>query len=366
MLYCVREDELDLARHEIVGGPWDNSCENCGSSSSSSSATADLLCYRCVNGACAPIFLGIPAPDDPCIETGTCCEAAGYYSEHTCGGACSSRSSSSNSSVSSGCCPANTWSGNGTLNITSACPNTSPAANFTYDPNLCAWVNTRLLADLVHTVTVVAKCDSTKTGCEKWSGEASTTCPDGAISVGQILTPCDQTPEPNGPPIWAINFTPGSCGCPCVSSLPIDLRNCSGDRPDGSYTPGGTFGQLCGGIYGDIAGHQISLQYREGAGGAWATVATISGSAPIGPNGYGGGAIEGICGNIGYSGDLMTYSEGPNLGSVFIRLYFNHGPWNGSGLTVAENGSQFRVISSALENSVVCPFTSDPVTYTVY
>lgn len=180
MDYCVREDALDLSRHEIIGGPWDAACVSCGSSSSSTSSAS--------SGS-------------------------------------SASSASSGSSLS--CCPQSLWSGAGKLDLTGACPNTSPDVVYTYDPLTGSWSTTKLLGDGVHSITAVIACDPGKTGCERWSASASTDCPDGSITVGSILVPCEQTPEPNGPPHWQLTFNPGSCGCPPGSSSssagPIDV-----------------------------------------------------------------------------------------------------------------------------------------------
>jgi len=101
MTYCVNQRDLDLSRHEIVGGPWPNGCQDCGSSSSgssdsssssssSSSVTFDCGGYRCVNGHCAFELTGCPTPE-------------GYYSTPeacaaNCGASSSNNTSSSNSS----------------------------------------------------------------------------------------------------------------------------------------------------------------------------------------------------------------------------------------------------------------------------
>lgn len=40
---CIPDYELDLSRHEIVGGPFANECQNCGSSSSSAQSSSSAF-----------------------------------------------------------------------------------------------------------------------------------------------------------------------------------------------------------------------------------------------------------------------------------------------------------------------------------
>jgi hypothetical protein len=139
----------------------------------------------------------------------------GPYAATDCANSCGTTTSTTTTPP---CCPQELWSGNGTFNITSSCPNEPTSSLFIYNPATCEYVATKTLSDGIHIIRLTASCDPNGVGCSKWSGSAFTDCPDGSISLGSIVTQCEDTPEPTGPPVWQIIFNPGACGCPTITT----------------------------------------------------------------------------------------------------------------------------------------------------
>lgn len=77
MPYCVSEDELDLTRHDIVGGPYLNDCQNCGSSSSSGTSASS-----------ASSSFSSSSSDNVSSSSSSSGGGDGDYTEYTCTAGC--------------------------------------------------------------------------------------------------------------------------------------------------------------------------------------------------------------------------------------------------------------------------------------
>lgn len=109
------------------------------------------------------------------------------------------------------------WNGQALLDVSPPCEVEPIPVSYSFDPYTCSWsgMTTKALGDGIHSILSVINCDLLVEGCEKWSNTVSTDCPDGDISITGIITSCEETGDPTGPPVWGYSLNPGSCGCPC-------------------------------------------------------------------------------------------------------------------------------------------------------